>query len=40
MQNGWTLPVKTAFVNFPGDILKNMTDMELAEVSSRWFILS
>lgn len=31
MQEGWSLPVKSVFVTFPGDIIKNMTDMELAE---------
>lgn len=40
IQDGWSLPLKSVFVTFPGDIIKNMTDTELAEVSSRWFILS
>lgn len=40
IQDGWSLPLKSVFVTFPGDIIKNMTDMELAEVSSRWFISS
>ncbi|KAK5617233.1 hypothetical protein CRENBAI_009965 [Crenichthys baileyi] len=31
LQNGWSLPVKSVFVTFPGDIVKNVTDMELAE---------
>lgn len=31
LQNGWTIPLKSVFVNFPGDVVKNMTDMELAE---------
>uniref|UniRef100_A0A8C6PX32 Matrix metalloproteinase-9 n=1 Tax=Nothobranchius furzeri TaxID=105023 RepID=A0A8C6PX32_NOTFU len=31
VQNGWSLPVKSVFVTFPGDIIRNMTDMELAE---------
>ncbi len=38
VQDGWSLPLKSTFVTFPGDILKNMTDSELAEVSSRWLI--
>ena len=32
----WSLPVKSVFVTFPGDVIKNMTDMEMANVSSRW----
>lgn len=40
VQNGWSLPLKSVFVTFPGDIIRNMTDMELAEVSSRWLVLS
>lgn len=35
---GWCLPLKSVFVTFPGDVLKNMTDVELADVSNRWFI--
>ncbi|KAM9751485.1 matrix metalloproteinase-9 [Menidia menidia] len=31
LQDGWSLPLKSVFVTFPGDIIKNMTDMELAE---------
>lgn len=31
MQDGWSLPLKSVFVTFPGDIVKNMTDTELAE---------
>ncbi|XP_037540132.1 matrix metalloproteinase-9 [Nematolebias whitei] len=31
VQNGWSLPLKSVFVTFPGDIIRNMTDMELAE---------
>lgn len=31
MQDGWAIPLKSVFVKFPGDIIKNMTDMELAE---------
>lgn len=31
VQNGWSLPVKSVFVTFPGDIVRNMTDVELAE---------
>lgn len=38
VQDGWSAPLKSVFVTFPGDIIKNLTDMELAEVSSRWFI--
>uniref|UniRef100_A0A669D5L0 Matrix metalloproteinase-9 n=1 Tax=Oreochromis niloticus TaxID=8128 RepID=A0A669D5L0_ORENI len=30
-QNGWSLPLKSVFVTFPGDIPKNLTDSELAE---------
>lgn len=40
IQDGWSLPLKSVFVTFPGDIIKNMTDSELAEVSSRWLVLS
>lgn len=40
IQDGRSLPLKSVFVTFPGDVIKNMTDTELAEVSSRWFILS
>lgn len=40
VQDGWSHPLKSVFVTFPGDIIKNMTDTELAAVSSRWFILS
>lgn len=35
LQDGWSLPLKSVFVTFPGDIIKNMTDIDLAEVSSR-----
>ncbi|KAK1899057.1 Matrix metalloproteinase-9 [Dissostichus eleginoides] len=31
IQEGWSLPLKSVFVTFPGDIIKNMTDSELAE---------
>uniref|UniRef100_A0A087X717 Matrix metalloproteinase-9 n=2 Tax=Poecilia formosa TaxID=48698 RepID=A0A087X717_POEFO len=31
VQNGWSLPVKSVFVTFPGDVIKNVTDVELAE---------
>ncbi|XP_017273077.1 matrix metalloproteinase-9 [Kryptolebias marmoratus] len=31
VQNGWSIPLKSVFVTFPGDIVKNMTDVELAE---------
>ncbi|XP_028266235.1 matrix metalloproteinase-9 [Parambassis ranga] len=31
LQNGWSVPIKTINVTFPGDIIKNMTDMERAE---------
>nr|XP_020476317.1 matrix metalloproteinase-9 [Monopterus albus] len=31
MQDGWSHPLKQVFVTFPGDIIKNMTDVELAE---------
>ena len=32
----FSLPVKSVFVTFPGDVIKNMTDVEMADVSSRW----
>lgn len=38
LQDGWSLPVKSVFVTFPGDVIKNMSDVELAEVSSRWLL--
>ncbi|XP_016520804.1 matrix metalloproteinase-9-like [Poecilia formosa] len=31
MQNGWSRPVKSVFVTFPGNIVKNMADVELAQ---------
>uniref|UniRef100_A0A668A9G8 Matrix metalloproteinase-9 n=1 Tax=Myripristis murdjan TaxID=586833 RepID=A0A668A9G8_9TELE len=31
VQDGWSIPLKSVMVKFPGDVLKNMTDMELAE---------
>ncbi|XP_030590101.1 matrix metalloproteinase-9 [Archocentrus centrarchus] len=31
VQDGWSLPLKSVFVTFPGDTFKNMTDSELAE---------
>ncbi|NP_001032959.1 matrix metalloproteinase-9 precursor [Takifugu rubripes] len=31
LQDGWSLPIKSVFVDFPGDIIKNMTDIELAD---------
>uniref|UniRef100_A0A672JCF0 Matrix metalloproteinase-9 n=1 Tax=Salarias fasciatus TaxID=181472 RepID=A0A672JCF0_SALFA len=31
VQDGWSVPLKSVFVTFPGDILKNKTDTELAE---------
>ncbi|XP_054464422.1 matrix metalloproteinase-9 [Anoplopoma fimbria] len=31
IQDGQSLPLKSVFVTFPGDIIKNMTDTELAE---------
>ncbi|KAM9341969.1 matrix metalloproteinase-9 [Pholidichthys leucotaenia] len=31
VQNGWSVPLKSVFVTFPGDITKNMTNEELAE---------
>ncbi|XP_041861112.1 matrix metalloproteinase-9 [Melanotaenia boesemani] len=31
VQDGWSLPLKSVFVTFPGDVIKNMTDTELAE---------
>lgn len=40
VQEGWSHPVKQdnkpVFVTFPGDIIKNMSVADLAEVSSRW----
>uniref|UniRef100_A0A8C5HU14 Matrix metalloproteinase-9 n=1 Tax=Gouania willdenowi TaxID=441366 RepID=A0A8C5HU14_GOUWI len=30
-QDGWSHPLKSVFVTFPGDIIKNLTDTELAE---------
>lgn len=36
VQDGWSLPLNSVFVTFPGDVVKNMTDIELAEVSDRW----
>lgn len=36
VQEGWSHPVKPLFVKFPGDVIKNMSTVELAEVSSRW----
>lgn len=39
LQDGWSHPLKSVFVTFPGDIIKNMTDIELADVSSRCSIL-
>lgn len=40
LQDGWSRPLNSVFVNFPGDVFKNMTDIELADVSSRWLYLS
>lgn len=40
MKDGWSLPLKSVHVKFPGDIIKNMTDTELAEVSGRWFMFT
>ncbi|XP_047449711.1 matrix metalloproteinase-9 [Mugil cephalus] len=37
LQDGWSLPLKSVFVTFPGDILKNMTDNELAETYLKRF---
>uniref|UniRef100_A0A7N6ASE4 Matrix metalloproteinase-9 n=1 Tax=Anabas testudineus TaxID=64144 RepID=A0A7N6ASE4_ANATE len=31
VQDGWSHPIKSTFVTFPGDIIKNKTDSELAE---------
>ncbi|XP_029994803.1 matrix metalloproteinase-9 [Sphaeramia orbicularis] len=31
MEKGWSIPLKPIFVTFPGDTIKQMTDMELAE---------
>ncbi|XP_061696385.1 matrix metalloproteinase-9 [Syngnathoides biaculeatus] len=30
-RDGWSLPLKSLHVTFPGDVIKNMTDMELAQ---------
>lgn len=38
LQDGWSIPLKSVFVTFPGDVVKNITDVELAEVSSRWLL--
>uniref|UniRef100_A0A3B4WHD2 Matrix metalloproteinase-9 n=1 Tax=Seriola lalandi dorsalis TaxID=1841481 RepID=A0A3B4WHD2_SERLL len=37
MQDGWSLPIKSVSVTFPGDIIKNMTDTELAETYLKRF---
>ncbi|XP_056129241.1 matrix metalloproteinase-9 [Lampris incognitus] len=29
--DGWSLPLKSVFVTFPGDVIKNTTDIELAD---------
>ncbi|KAL3064164.1 hypothetical protein OYC64_000447 [Pagothenia borchgrevinki] len=31
IQEGWSLPLKSVFVTFPGDIINNRTDSEVAE---------
>uniref|UniRef100_A0A087Y3I6 Matrix metalloproteinase-9 n=1 Tax=Poecilia formosa TaxID=48698 RepID=A0A087Y3I6_POEFO len=31
VQNGWSRPVKSVFVTFPGNIVKNVADVELAQ---------
>uniref|UniRef100_A0A3P9PGX6 Matrix metalloproteinase-9 n=1 Tax=Poecilia reticulata TaxID=8081 RepID=A0A3P9PGX6_POERE len=31
VQNGWSRPVKSVVVTFPGDVIKNVADVELAE---------
>lgn len=36
VHDGWGHPVKSVFVEFPGDVIKNMSVVEQAEVSSRW----
>ncbi|XP_037391777.1 matrix metalloproteinase-9-like [Pygocentrus nattereri] len=33
----WCHPIKSVFVNFPGDVIKNMTDTELAETYLKRF---
>uniref|UniRef100_UPI003AABC951 uncharacterized protein znf335 n=1 Tax=Centroberyx gerrardi TaxID=166262 RepID=UPI003AABC951 len=30
-QDAWSIPLKSTFITFPGDVIKNMTDMELAD---------
>lgn len=38
----WSVPLKSVYVTFPGDVIKNMTDIQLADVSiyifSSWFL--
>nr|AEA51067.1 matrix metalloproteinase 9 [Oryzias melastigma] len=31
IQSGWSVPLKSVFVTFPGDVIKNMSDTDLAE---------
>ncbi|XP_076015460.1 matrix metalloproteinase-9 [Genypterus blacodes] len=37
VQDGWSVPVKSVLINFPGDVIKNMTDIELADSYLRRF---
>uniref|UniRef100_A0A4W6CP99 Matrix metalloproteinase-9 n=1 Tax=Lates calcarifer TaxID=8187 RepID=A0A4W6CP99_LATCA len=37
VQDGWSRPLKSISVTFPGDIIKNMTDTELAETYLKRF---
>lgn len=29
----WCVPLKSVYVSFPGDVIKNMTDIQMADVS-------
>lgn len=35
----WSVPLNSVFVKFPGDIIKNLTNKDLAEVSQTLLIL-
>lgn len=39
MQPAWSHPLKSVFVTFPGDVTKDMSETELADVSSRWIFV-
>lgn len=36
--SAWCKPIKSIFVTFPGDVINNMTDKQLAEVSIAWLL--